>query len=978
LELFFGLLALALLTSVLVGPFVLLALWRQVAELRGRLREVEARLRRSERVEPAERGAADGPVAPVPTEPSVGVESAVPPQSPPTPAQESAPQAAPQPSVPQPARATPQPAPRPEPRAARAPRPGISWEQWIGVRGAGLLGGAVGALAAIYLFVHAVQEGWLSPPIRVGAGIAVGIVAFVASEWLRPRNYHFVPDGLLGLGATAWYAAAFAGGELYGLWPQWGALLAMVLTTAATFGAALQHRSTAAATLALLGGFATPLLLAGPQDRPLTLFGYLLVLDLGLLVLTRALGRPALAAAAWALTALFQFLWLVERCDERERTFALAMLALFALLFTAGVANDPRARRWWRLPVPLALGLAVLLTTRFEQGPSLWWLAAFAGSLAAGASWFGARSGDGLLPFAASAGAAAVVVVRTWHGAPTAADAPALAATVACVGLAPWLGLLGTAASWAPTVRGVGVLGAALTVLVASFELGGSAFLLPSLAFTALAAIVLWRERDAVAEFRAGVAVAAAVAGAAVVLGRESSAVLEELRAGGTAELGSYWAAAGAVFAWPLLIAGRRRRLLSEAPDPLAGAAVLGLAMALPAALVAVGLEGEFPALPFTVFFALIALAGWILVRGGRPGWALVFGLTLWSSAVSWSASRPLSESYHSSGELPPPTPAHWAPVLVLAFAALVPLLAPACVARLRHSTALAVLGPLLGVGTFWSLSGAAFLLWRGSPEYGVGLFLAGCAWLAYRSSGTRAHAEGTATDRPAVARPWLATAGIAGASLGLATGFDFEPFAATQALLLLGLAALWPAAAHPLPRAIGAIAAVFCALHLAANLLDSGHYAAEGVAPFNRLGALHLLATTGALGFAWRTQLKVVGGAGLLLAFVTWNAVLLDWLAEGPQIQLPNGEVPRIDLTLSIAWALFSLGLLVLGVLRSQDALRWTSLAVLLATAFKVFLHDLGDLTGLARVGSLAALGLSLISVSLLYQRFVFRRSAV
>jgi uncharacterized membrane protein len=43
----------------------------------------------------------------------------------------------------------------------------------------------------------------------------------------------------------------------------------------------------------------------------------------------------------------------------------------------------------------------------------------------------------------------------------------------------------------------------------------------------------------------------------------------------------------------------------------------------------------------------------------------------------------------------------------------------------------------------------------------------------------------------------------------------------------------------------------------------------------------------------------------------------------------------------------------------------------VLLA-ALKVFLVDMGDLDGLYRVASFLGLGLSLVSIGLLYQRFV------
>jgi len=40
------------------------------------------------------------------------------------------------------------------------------------------------------------------------------------------------------------------------------------------------------------------------------------------------------------------------------------------------------------------------------------------------------------------------------------------------------------------------------------------------------------------------------------------------------------------------------------------------------------------------------------------------------------------------------------------------------------------------------------------------------------------------------------------------------------------------------------------------------------------------------------------------------------------------------------------------------------------------VFLYDLGELRGLHRVASLVGLALALLAVSVVYQRFVFRRA--
>ena len=56
--------------------------------------------------------------------------------------------------------------------------------------------------------------------------------------------------------------------------------------------------------------------------------------------------------------------------------------------------------------------------------------------------------------------------------------------------------------------------------------------------------------------------------------------------------------------------------------------------------------------------------------------------------------------------------------------------------------------------------------------------------------------------------------------------------------------------------------------------------------------------------------------------------------------------------------------------------ALRFLSLGFLLLTVGKVFLYDLATLQGVFRILSFLGLGLALIVVSILYQRFVFRRT--
>jgi uncharacterized membrane protein len=75
-----------------------------------------------------------------------------------------------------------------------------------------------------------------------------------------------------------------------------------------------------------------------------------------------------------------------------------------------------------------------------------------------------------------------------------------------------------------------------------------------------------------------------------------------------------------------------------------------------------------------------------------------------------------------------------------------------------------------------------------------------------------------------------------------------------------------------------------------------------------------------------------------------------------------------------SAVWIVFALALLALGIRWGSVVLRYASLAVLMVTVAKVFLIDMSGLTGLLRVASFLGLGLTLIAIGRVYQRFVLR----
>jgi len=74
-----------------------------------------------------------------------------------------------------------------------------------------------------------------------------------------------------------------------------------------------------------------------------------------------------------------------------------------------------------------------------------------------------------------------------------------------------------------------------------------------------------------------------------------------------------------------------------------------------------------------------------------------------------------------------------------------------------------------------------------------------------------------------------------------------------------------------------------------------------------------------------------------------------------------------------SVVWLISSFVLLGVGIWRGSAWLRHGALAILILTVLKVFLSDMAALGGLYRVASFLGLGLCLVGIGYLYQRFVF-----
>src|SRR5881409_858405 len=112
----------------------------------------------------------------------------------------------------------------------------------------------------------------------------------------------------------------------------------------------------------------------------------------------------------------------------------------------------------------------------------------------------------------------------------------------------------------------------------------------------------------------------------------------------------------------------------------------------------------------------------------------------------------------------------------------------------------------------------------------------------------------------------------------------------------------------------------------------------------------------------------------GTVLAFFTLNIEIADYFSTPGMAALTfqfSGNFAR-DMSYSIAWGLFALLLLIVGIRKRIAATRYAGLALLGITVVKLFFHDLSQLDQLYRIGAFIAVAVIAIVASFLYQRFL------
>ncbi|HEU4886788.1 MAG TPA: DUF2339 domain-containing protein [Thermoanaerobaculia bacterium] len=258
--------------------------------------------------------------------------------------------------------------PPPPPTPPAKPALAFDWENLVGIKLFSWIAGIALVLAAVFFLKYSVEHGWLSPTVRATLGILTGTALLVICELRIARDYTFTANAMHGAGIAILYATLFAIHALWHLVPAGVVFFLMLVVTAVAVGLSIRRDSIFIALLGLMGGFATPALLSSGQNRPIGLFSYLLLLNVGLAWVAYRKRWPVLTIGSLAFTVFYQWGWVGKYLTAAQLPLAAGIFVVFAAMAAAALwigkrDEDDGSRRIFErvsmaaVALPLAFGI---------------------------------------------------------------------------------------------------------------------------------------------------------------------------------------------------------------------------------------------------------------------------------------------------------------------------------------------------------------------------------------------------------------------------------------------------------------------------------------------------------------------------------------------------------------------------------------------------------------------------------------------
>lgn len=222
---------------------------------------------------------------------------------------------------------------------AAPPRQSSGVEEFVGRNLISLIGIIITIIGVGIGAKYAIERDLVSPSTRILLGYSFAAALFAVAVWLK-KNYLNFSAVLISGSLAMMYFLTFFAYSFYALIPQPAAFLLMLVFTAVTVAAAVNYNRQVIAHIGLVGAYAVPFLLSQESGRADILFGYMTIINFGILIISVIKFWKPLFYTSFAFTWLIYAAWYVSnyRADEYFAVafgFAFVFFLTFYLTFLA-------------------------------------------------------------------------------------------------------------------------------------------------------------------------------------------------------------------------------------------------------------------------------------------------------------------------------------------------------------------------------------------------------------------------------------------------------------------------------------------------------------------------------------------------------------------------------------------------------------------------------------------------------------------
>lgn len=214
---------------------------------------------------------------------------------------------------------------------SKKPKGKSNLEKFIGENLINKIGILITVIGVVIGAKYSIENNLISPLTRIILGyiVGLGLVGFAIKLKKKYKNYSAV---LLSGALAILYFITFAAYSFYGLFPQLLAFGIMLLFTVFGVVSALNFNKQVIAHIGLVGAYAIPFLLSNDSGNAQVLFGYIIMINIGILAISFKKYWKALYYVAFSFSWLIYVVWVATSFD-REEHFTLALIVLCTFFF---------------------------------------------------------------------------------------------------------------------------------------------------------------------------------------------------------------------------------------------------------------------------------------------------------------------------------------------------------------------------------------------------------------------------------------------------------------------------------------------------------------------------------------------------------------------------------------------------------------------------------------------------------------------